>query len=65
MLISELVERLKQYPQDMEIKIVDGHQGKVYSGDFELQCWKDPNTGIFNLDIGIGGLEEYEENDDY
>jgi hypothetical protein len=54
MTVSELIEKLKEFPQDTEVKITDGFQGFFYEGDFDIQLFEDIDDTSF-VDIGIGG----------
>jgi hypothetical protein len=54
MTVSELIEKLKEFPQDTEVKITDGFQGFFYEGDFDIQLFEDMDDTSF-VDIGIGG----------
>ncbi len=61
MTVAEWIEKLKQFPQDQEVKITDGHNYQFYEGDFEIQLFEDVDGSTF-VDIGIGGFDE-EDND--
>jgi len=52
--VSELIEKLKEFPQDKEVKITDGFQGFFYGGGFDIQLFEDIDGTSF-VDIGIGG----------
>lgn len=54
MKVSELIEQLNKFPQDMEVKLTDGYQGFFYEGDFDIQLFEDVDNTSF-VDIGIGG----------
>lgn len=57
MTVTEWIERLKQFPQDQEVRIIDGHEYRFYGGDFDFQLFEDVDGSTF-VDIGIGGFEE-------
>jgi len=61
MTVAEWIEKLKQFPQDQEVKITDGHNYQFYEGDFDFQLFEDVDGSTF-VDIGIGGFDE-EDND--
>lgn len=54
MKVSELIEKLNKFSQDMDVKITDGYQGFFYEGDFDIQLFEDVDNTSF-VDIGIGG----------
>ena len=56
MTVAEMIEKLHQYPPDMEVQITDGFQYKFYKGDFEFQMFEDLDGSTF-VDIGIGGYD--------
>ena len=59
--VAEWIEKLKEFPQDQEVKITDGYRCNFYQGDFVFQLFEDVDDSTF-VDIGIGGYdEEYEE----
>ena len=62
MKVSELIELLQRRSnnQDLEVKIVDGYRGVVYSGNFAVEQFEDVD-GTITLDIGIGGCDETED----
>jgi hypothetical protein len=39
MTVAEWIEKLKQFPQDKEVKITDGHKYHFYEGDFDFQLY--------------------------
>lgn len=53
MKVGEMIKKLQEFPEDMEVIITDGFQARFYSGDYYI--------GEFEgaVDIGIGGCEEY------
>ncbi len=51
MTVAELIQKLNQFPQDMEVKITDGFNLNFYGGDFTVEVFED------FVDIGIGGCE--------
>jgi hypothetical protein len=67
--VKELIAELQQYPDDLEVTISDGFQGKVYTGAYEIKLF-DEGIKLFDewcgdnvklvVDIGIGGLEVYD-----
>lgn len=63
MKVSRLIELLGLYEPDLEVNIVDGYAGKIYSGDFEVVSFKDLD-GWVSVDIGIGGCEFHETSND-
>ena len=60
--VKELIAELQQYPDDLEVTISDGFQGKVYTGAYEIKLFDDGCGDNVKLvvDIGIGGLEVYD-----
>ena len=56
MTIAEWIEKLKQFPQDKEVKITDGNTYHFYEGDFDFQLFEDVDGSTF-VDIGVGGFE--------
>lgn len=56
MTVAEWIEKLKEFPQDKEVKIIDGHKYHFYEGDFDFQLFEDVD-GSTCVDIGIGGFE--------
>ena len=56
MTVAEWIEKLKQFPQDKEVKISDGHNYHFYEGDFYFQLFETVD-GSTCVDIGIGGFE--------
>jgi hypothetical protein len=60
MTVAEFIEKLKQFPQSLEVKITDGHKYHFYEGDFVFQLFEDVDGSTF-VDIGIGGFDEDEE----
>ena len=56
MTVSEMIEKLHQYPPDMEVQVTDGFQYKFYKGNFEFQLFEDTDGETF-VDIGIGGYD--------
>ena len=58
--VAEWIEKLKEFPQDQEVRITDGHKYHFYEGDFDFQLFEDVDGSTF-VDIGIGGFEEDEE----
>lgn len=55
MTVAEWIEKLKEFPQDLEVKITDGYEANFYQGDFTIELFEDLD-GSFFVDIGIGGL---------
>lgn len=60
MTVAEWIEKLKEFPQDQEVRITDGFKYHFYEGDFDFQLFEDLDGSTF-VDIGIGGFEEDEE----
>jgi hypothetical protein len=60
MTVAEWIEKLKQFPQDQEVRITDGFNYHFYEGDFDFQLFEDVDGSTF-VDIGIGGFDEDEE----
>jgi hypothetical protein len=60
MTVAEMIQKLQEYPQDLEVKITDGFRFQLYKGDFESQLFEDVD-GTQMVDIGIGGFDEDEE----
>ena len=59
MTVAEWIEKLKEFPQSLEVKITDGFKYHFYEGNFEFQLFEDVDGSTF-VDIGIGGYEEEE-----
>jgi hypothetical protein len=57
MTVAEWIEKLKTFPQDLEVGITDGHRYSFYEGDFSFQLFEDIDGSTF-VDIGIGGFDE-------
>jgi hypothetical protein len=57
MTVAEWIEKLKQFPQDKEVKITDGYRYHFYNGNFVFQLFEDVDGSAF-VDIGIGGFDE-------
>lgn len=60
MTVAELIEKLKEFPLDQEVKITDGHKYHFYEGDFDFQLFEDVDGSTF-VDIGIGGFDECDD----
>lgn len=58
MTVSEMIEKLKQFPQDYEVEIVNGFDVKFYRGDFSFNLFECEHEGNF-VDIAISGTEIY------
>ena len=56
MTVAELIQKLHQYPQDMEVQITDGYQFHFYKGDFAFQLFEGDDGETF-VDIGVGGCD--------
>lgn len=59
MTVAEWIEKLKEFPQDKEVKITDGFKSHFYEGDFDFQLFEDVDGSTF-VDIGIGEFEAKE-----
>ena len=46
--VQQVIEKLKEFPMDMEVELFDGYNGNQYKGDFQFQEFE----GV--VDIGIG-----------
>ena len=55
MTVAEMIKKLNQFPQDMEVEITDGYNLKFYKGDFCFQEFEG-DDGVTFVDIGIGGF---------
>jgi hypothetical protein len=55
MTVAEMVEAFLKLPQDLEVKITDGHLYHFYEGDFEIVVFEDLDGSKF-IDIGVGGF---------
>ena len=56
MTVAELIAKLQEFPQDMEVSITDGFRSHVYQGDFEIRIFEDcDDTKV--VDIGVGGFD--------
>jgi hypothetical protein len=53
--VGDLIEKLTEFPADMEVTITDGYAAKGYEGDFEIKLFE--YNGKKYCDIGIGGLD--------
>ena len=62
MTVAEWIEKLKQFPQNQEVKITDGYKYHFYEGDFDFQLFEDVDGSTF-VDIGIGGFDEEDKTD--
>lgn len=65
MKIQELINKLKQFPPNLDITITDGFKCNCYntnSLEFQVldysQFYNDKNKTGFFVDIGIGGCDE-------
>jgi hypothetical protein len=56
MTVAEMIEKLQQFPPDMEVEVTDGFQYKFYKGDFKFQMFEDTD-GETIVDIGVGGFD--------
>jgi len=56
MTVAEWIEKLKEFPQDKEVKITDGFKSHFYEGDFDFQLFEDLDGFTF-VDIGIGEFQ--------
>jgi hypothetical protein len=54
--VAEFIKKLKEFPQDQEVKITDGFKYNFYQGDFDFQLFEDVDGSTF-VDIGIGGYD--------
>jgi len=52
--VSELIQKLQQFPPDKEVCITDGYEGKFYNGEFSVSLFEDGDDSF--VDIGIGGF---------
>lgn len=57
MTVAELIDKLREFPLELEVKVTDGHRYQFYAGDFEVGLFEDTN-GAQVVDIGIGGFDE-------
>ena len=57
MTVAEWIQKLKEFPLDLEVKITEGYKYHFYEGDFDFQLFQDVDGSKF-VDIGIGGFEE-------
>ena len=55
MTVAELIAKLQEFPQDMEVEITDGFKWHIYKGDFPIQIFEDVD-GTKVVDIGVGGF---------
>lgn len=56
MKVAELIEKLQNFPGDLEVRISDGYDFHFYQGDYSIEVIDDPEDGTF-IDIGVGGLK--------
>lgn len=54
MTVGELISKLKEYPEHLEVVICDGYAVKFYRGEFEVKLFQD-GSETPSVDIGIGG----------
>lgn len=59
MTVAELIDKLKAFPDNLEVTITDGYQSVVFHGDFDVQKFLDCD-GTPSVDIGVGGLQMYD-----
>jgi len=57
MKVCQLIEKLKEFPQDLEVRVSDGIGFHFYRGDFEVVLFYDADDSK-TVDIGVGGCEE-------
>ena len=55
MKVSEMIEILQSFSEDLDVLISDGYDLRFYSGEYDIQLWEDED-GVERVDIGIGGL---------
>lgn len=60
MTVADLIQKLQQQPQDLEVKITDGFRYLFYEGDFEVKLFEDVD-GTQSVEIGIGGFDVIED----
>lgn len=60
MTVNELIDKLANFPGDLEVSICDGDAGIVYEGEFAVHLFTDMH-GVQFVDIGIGGCEVEED----
>jgi hypothetical protein len=46
--VREMIEKLQQFPMDMEVEIFDGYNGHLYKGDFLFREYEG------TVDVGVG-----------
>jgi hypothetical protein len=56
MTVAEWIEKLKEFPQDQEVRITDGYKYHFYEGNFDFQLFEDVDGSTF-VDIGVGGYD--------
>lgn len=54
MTVGELIAKLKEYPEALEVFICDGYGVGVYRGNFDIKLFSE-GGGTSSVDIGIGG----------
>lgn len=54
MTVGELIKALEAFPEHLVVNIVDGYQGMVYEGSWEIRGWENFG-GKVTADIGVGG----------
>jgi hypothetical protein len=52
--VSELIQKLQQFPPDKEVCITDGYECKFYKGEFSVSLFEDGDDSF--VDIGIGSF---------
>ena len=57
---QELIELLQRFPPDLEVLITDGYRAQGYRGEYLVAKYVDYNGQQF-VDIGVGGLDDFEE----
>ena len=60
MTVGELIKALQAFPEHLAVNVVDGYQGILYNGDWEIKSWEDFD-GKVTVDIGVGGTLLYQE----
>lgn len=55
MTVQQMINKLQEFPSDLEVSITDGFEGVVYEGPFEIKIFEDYSCETIVVDIGVGG----------
>ena len=57
MTVAEFIEKLKEFPLDLEVNITDSFKFVFYEGDFEFQAFESADGSTF-VSISVSGFDE-------